>query len=78
MVIDRADHVVNLCELKFYSDDLEIDKSYDKVLNHKVEVFLKKTKTKKAPHLTIITTNGLRQNKYSGRVNNVVTMDMLF
>jgi hypothetical protein len=78
MLIDRDDHVVNISEMKFCSDDFEIDKTIDKDLNHKLNVFIRQTKTKKTPHLTLVTTFGLKHNKYSGHVNNVITMDNLF
>ncbi len=78
MVIDRADRVINLCEIKYSSDEFRIDKSYDKDLRRKVNVFVSETKTKKSLHLTMITTYGLAANEYSGRVQNVITMDDLF
>ncbi len=78
MVIDRADHSVNLCEMKFYSDEFEIDKNYSRELNRKINVFMHQTKTKKTPHLTIVTTYGVKQNAYSGQVDNVITLESLF
>ena len=35
------------------------------------------SKTKKAIHLTLITTYALKQNKYSGIVQNVITAEQL-
>ena len=64
--------------MKFSSDEYEIDKGYYKNLNHKLSVFTSKTKTKKTPHLTIVTTYGLKQNMYSGDIHSVVTMDNFF
>ncbi len=78
MVIDRADRVINLCEMKYSSDDFRIDKSYDKDLRRKIDVFASDTKTRKTLHLTMVTPYGLAENEYSGRVQNVITMDNLF
>lgn len=78
MVIDRADRVINLCEMKYSGDDFRIDKYYDKDLRRKVDVFASETKTKKTLHLTLVTTYGLAENEYSGRIQNVITMDNLF
>jgi AAA+ ATPase superfamily predicted ATPase len=77
MVIDRDDRVINICEMKFCRDDFTITKSYDKELRHKLELFSNETKTRKALHLTLVTTYGVSRNEYSGKVQNVVTMDDL-
>lgn len=78
MVIDRADRVVNLCEMKFSSDDFKVDASYDKALRHKMTVFAEETKSRSSLHLTLITTYGLASSPYSGRFQKVITMDDLF
>lgn len=77
MLIDRDDRVINVCEMKFSSNDYVIDKQYDAELRGKIESFVTQTKTKKNPHLTLITTYGLKPNQYSGKVQNVVTMEDL-
>ena len=78
MVIDRDDRVVNICEIKFYSGVFSITKQYDLELRNKVSAFTEQSKKKKNPHLTIITTFGLKQNMYSGSVQRVITMEDLF
>ena len=78
MVIDRADRVINICEMKFSVDDFVITKSYDKVLRHKLDLFSEETKCRGSLHLTLITTYGLSANEYSGKVQNVITMDDFF
>ena len=78
MLIDRADRVINVCEMKFSANDYTIDKKYDAELRRKLDVFAKETKCRKALHTTLVTTYGLVHNEYSGRIQNVVTMDDLF
>ena len=78
MVIDRADHVVNLCEMKYCTDDFKVDAAYDKELRHKVSVFAEETKTKSSLHYTLVTTYGLASSPYQSRFQNVITMDDLF
>lgn len=78
MVLDRDDRVTNICEMKFTGDDFTITKSYDKDLRHKMTLFAEETRSRKALHLTIVTTYGLHRNEYSGKVQNVITMDDLF
>lgn len=78
LVINRADHVVNLCEMKFTADDFHIDKSCDADLRHKLTTFIEETKCRSSIHITLVTTYSLSRNEYSGRVQSVVTMDDLF
>ena len=78
MLIDRRDKVINICEMKFAVNEYEIDKDYEKKLINKIECFRKETGSKKALHLTMVTTYGIKQNSHSGRIQNEVTMDDLF
>lgn len=78
MLIDRADRVINVCEMKFSTNDYTIDKKYDAELRRKLEVFANETHCRKALHTTLVTTYGLTPNEYSGRIQNVITMDHLF
>jgi len=77
LVIDRGDRVINLCEIKFAKGPFEIDRAYDLSLREKIETFRSETKTRKALHLTMITTYGLKPGKYAGVVQSEVVMDEL-
>lgn len=78
LVIERADHIDNICEMKFCEDDFSITAAYDKTLRHKLSTFAEETKCKNALHLTLVTTYGLKFNEYAGRVQRVITMEDLF
>ena len=78
LLIDRRDHVVNICEMKFSTDEYEIDKTYDKVLRNKIESFRSITSCKKSIQLTMVTTYGVKKNKYSNIIGNQVVLDDLF
>ncbi|MGM9777123.1 MAG: ATP-binding protein [Prevotella sp.] len=78
MLIDRADNIINVCEMKFSEDEYTVTSSYDKQLRHKMTVFREETKCRKTLHLTLVTTFGLYFNEYSGSIQNVLTMDDLF
>lgn len=78
MLIDRRDKTINICEMKFAVDEYEIDKDYEKRLINKIERFRNSSNTKKALHLTMVTTYGVKRNIHSGRVQSEVTMDDLF
>ncbi|MCR5622521.1 MAG: AAA family ATPase [Treponema sp.] len=78
MLIDRRDHVVNVCEMKFSADEFTIDKDYEQKLRRKVSRFVEVTGTRKSVQLTMITSYGVRKNMYSGRVTNQVLLEDLF
>ena len=79
LLIDRADHVINLCEIKFCTQEFMIDKSYGSELQRKLSVFKQKTGTKKTVLLTMVTTYGLKENEYSRKlVDKSLPMDILF
>jgi AAA+ ATPase superfamily predicted ATPase len=78
LVIDRADDIINLCEIKFSHDEFTIDKAYDRNLRNKRSAFLAETKTRKAIHQTMVTTYGLKRNEYAGMIQSEVTADDLF
>lgn len=78
MLIDRADRVLNLCEMKFSQGDYSIDKDYDEKLRNRIVALTEKTGNKKNIQPTLITTYGLKMNLYSNRFQRVITMDKLF
>lgn len=78
MLIDRADRIINVCEMKFTTNEFTIDRKYDAELRRKLDIFSAQTQCRKSLHLTFVTTYGLSQNEYSGRVQWIVTMDDLF
>lgn len=78
MLIDRRDSVINLCEMKFSLTEFEIDKAYDQHLRERRELFRSASATKKSLYLTMITTYGLKQNQYSGNIQNEITAEDLF
>jgi hypothetical protein len=79
LLLDRADHCINLCEMKFSAREFTIEKKYASELDNKVTVFKDQTKTKKTIFPTMITTYGTKQNMYyTGRIISEVTMEYLF
>lgn len=78
LLIDRADTLINICEMKYYNDEFSIDADYEKRLRDRASLFIKVTKTHKTLLHTFVTTYGVKKNKYSGIVHSQVTMDDLF
>ena len=65
LLIDRADGVITVCEMKFTAAPFRIDKRYATELREKLAGFRDHTKTKKALQLVFVTSYGLEQNPYS-------------
>ena len=79
LLIDRNDHVINLCEIKFYNTDFTVTKAFAQELRTKMGVFQQDTKTRKQLFWTLLTTFGLNANEHSiGLIDQVLTMDILF
>ena len=78
MLIDRADRIINLCEVKFSLSEYTITKDYDRKLRDRLQTFLNVVHPKKAIHQTFITTYGLRDNEYAGKIQSIITMEDLF
>lgn len=78
LLLERADNVINICEMKYSSGPFAIDKAMDSDLAAKVETFRAVSKTQKAIHLTFVTSRGLVRNSYWNDVQSEVTLDDLF
>lgn len=78
LLIMRADNIVNLCEMKFYSSEYSIDKDEESKLLRRVEMLKETLSDKQRVHLTLITTFGLTYGKHSGKVQKVIVCNDLF
>lgn len=79
LVIDRDDHVINLCEVKFSEHEFSIKSDYAKTLRIRRNIFKYATKTKNTCFTTMITTYGCIHNSYYlDEITNEITIDDLF
>jgi hypothetical protein len=78
LLIHRNDNVINMCEIKFLSEEFKVDKNYYRVLLSRPERIRELVSPKISIYSTLITTFGLKHNEYSGVFTNVITMDDLF
>lgn len=79
LLIDRQDNVINLCEIKFYNDEMTINKAYSENLRNKERIFRRLSKTKKQLFITMITTYGVKENQHSlGLIDKVLDLNDLF
>ncbi|MBI2259994.1 MAG: AAA family ATPase [Flavobacteriia bacterium] len=79
LLIDRADNVINLCEIKFNTSPFIIDKNYYLNLKNKVTELQKDINSRKNIFIVMITTHGIKKNNYSNEiVSNDLNMNILF
>jgi len=78
LLIDRNDDIVDICEMKYYNEDVVIDEQEELKLENRRIRFREETGTKKAVHIILVTVQGLKRNSYSDIFQNVVTMPQLF
>lgn len=78
MIIDRADRIIHLCEIKFANAKFAISKDYEEKLRDRMQLFQFMTKNKKSIVNTFITTYGVANGMNRNIVHSEVTMDDLF
>ena len=78
LLLVRKDDIVNLCEMKYYKDEVVLDGSYYRTMLRRVDAVATMVPKTTAVHTTLITTFGLKKNTYSGVFTNIITMEDLF
>lgn len=78
MLLERADHTINICEMKFVNTKYSIDSNYANMLQTRRETFRHHTKTSDSLHYTLITTFGVSHNENYSLVQSEVVLDNLF
>jgi len=78
LLFDRYD-AISVCEIKYTDKPFTIDKNYADILQQKIEIFKKISRTNKQIFLALISANGLKATQYSKElVSNVITWENLF
>jgi len=79
LILDRSDDTINLCEMKFHSEEFIISKDYHDKLLYKKHRFQEYSKTKKQVFLTMVTNHPVERNKwFLGTVDATVLLEDLF
>ena len=78
LLLDRKDGIINLCEMKYSDGEYVLDNAELERMISRRETFRLACGIKKAIHLTLVTSNGLRHNKYSGNIQSELTLADLF
>ncbi|MBR1808480.1 MAG: AAA family ATPase [Paludibacteraceae bacterium] len=78
LILDRADRIVNVCEIKYSRNKYMIDAEEYRKVKSRIQTFLAETNIKSGLHLTFITPDGLIENEYASEVTSQVKLDDLF
>lgn len=78
LVIDRSDHCINLCEMKFSVGRFSVSDEYEDKLRNRIQLFREKTKTNKSLYSTFVTTYGVVDGGHRSIVDSEVVGDDLF
>lgn len=77
-IIERKDHIVHLCEMKFYSEPFRVNKEYHFTLVRRKNMLKELIRKREIVHNTLISTYGLVRNEYSDDFVHSITLDDLF
>lgn len=78
LVIDRADGIATICEMKYSKDEYSIRESEFRKIVKRMEVFQEETNHRGGVQSSIVTTYGLKKNMYSEISPIPITMEDLF
>jgi hypothetical protein len=78
LVIDRADGIATICEMKYSKDDYTLNETEYRHIVRRMETFQKETGRKGGAQVSIVTTYGLHKNVYSEISPVSITMEELF
>ena len=78
LVIERADNITDICEIKYTDAAFTMDKSYEEKLLHKRDVFKNVTKTKQALKIVMISAHGIKGKAYTEHISEIITLEDLF
>lgn len=78
LIINRADRVVNLCEMKYVSTEFEVKSDYEMKLRERIQWVVSHVSRRHNVQMTLVTTFGLKFGLHSGIFQRVVTLDDLF
>ncbi|MBS5527999.1 MAG: ATP-binding protein [Prevotella sp.] len=78
MLIERADRIIHLCEMKFSENLYTISKDYELALRNRAAIFKEATQSRLTLVHTFVTTYGVKDGKHKSIVHSEVTMDDLF
>lgn len=79
LLIDRADKIITVCEIKYYNQQVIINKDVETKMRNKLTAFKHFTKTNKTLFFTLISPYGAYKNNLAGNlIQNEIVLDDLF
>ena len=78
LLIDRADGIINVCEMKYSGSEYALDEKDDEAMRNRRQQLKVETGTRKAIHSTFVTVYGVKENAYSRNVQSFVSLKDLF
>lgn len=78
LIIDRADDVVNVCEIKYSAKDYSLTENEANKMAYRLSTFRRETGTKQSLYLTLITASPLVENINSDGIPVKLSMNDLF
>ena len=78
MILERADGIINIFEMKYSDTEYLLDKEEKEKLRTRITRFCKETEAKEALWPTLVTTYGLKKGIHSDTFVATLTMDDLF
>lgn len=78
LVLERADRIFNICEMKYSDAPYVFSKDDSEKLDNRINVFSKSLRLKRSIMPILISPYGLNRGKYSSKIYKVLTLDDLF
>ena len=78
LIIDRADDVVNVCEIKYSGKEYSLSEEESKKMAYRLGTFRRETGTRQSLYLTLITAAPLAENACSDDIPVKLDMNALF
>ena len=78
MVIERADKITNICEMKCTDQPFVMSREYDIALLKKRDIYREKTASKNALKIVLVSAMGIAGVAHTEHISAVVNMDDLF
>lgn len=78
LIIDRADNVINVCEMKYSAGGYRLTADELKKIYNRISVLKMYLKSNKFVQPVLITSNGMIQNKHSNEIPNQIIGEQLF
>ena len=79
LVIDRADRLITICEIKYSQQPYSFSKTEADSLRRRIGIFRSVTKTRKSISVALVTPFGLEHNRFSsGLIDHVITLEPFY